>query len=71
MTAHDLDDIDRAIVRETQAGLDLTPRPYHAVAERLGIDAAEVMRRLALMLEAGVIRRIGRVMPGSMIGIRQ
>jgi DNA-binding Lrp family transcriptional regulator len=61
MTAHDLDDIDRAIVRETQAGLDLTPRPYHAVAERLGIDAAEVMRRLALMLEAGVIRRIGVV----------
>jgi siroheme decarboxylase len=61
MTAHNLDDIDRAIVRETQAGLELTPRPYHAVAERLGIDAAEVMRRLALMLEAGVIRRIGVV----------
>ena len=61
MTAHDLDDIDRAIVRETQAGLDLTPRPYHAIAERLGIDAAEVMRRLAFMLEAGVIRRIGVV----------
>ncbi len=61
MTAHNLDDIDRAIVRETQAGLDLTPRPYHAVAERLGIDAAEVMRRLAIMLEAGVIRRIGVV----------
>ena len=61
MTAHNLDDIDRALVRETQAGLDLTPRPYHAVAERLGIDAAEVMRRLAIMLEAGVIRRIGVV----------
>ncbi len=61
MTAHNLDDIDRAIVRETQAGLDLTPRPYHAVAERLGVDAAEVMRRLAIMLEAGVIRRIGVV----------
>lgn len=61
MTAHNLDDIDRAIVRETQAGLDMTPRPYHAVAERLGIDAAEVMRRLAIMLEAGVIRRIGVV----------
>ena len=61
MTAHNLDDIDRAIVRETQAGLDLTPRPYHAVAERLGIDAAEVMRRLAILLEAGVIRRIGVV----------
>ena len=56
-----LDEIDRRIVQATQAGLPLTPRPYHAVAERLGLTAELVMARMAAMLENGVIRRIGVV----------
>ena len=54
-----LDDIDRQIVVATQSGLPLVSQPYHAVALRLGIPAAEVMARMQNMLEAGVIRRIG------------
>jgi DNA-binding Lrp family transcriptional regulator len=56
-----MDDIDRALVRATQAGLPLVPHPYHALGEQVGIPADEVMRRLQAMLEAGVIRRIGAV----------
>ena len=56
-----LDEIDRRIVQATQAGLPLTPRPYHAVAERLGLTAELVMARMAAMLENGMIRRIGVV----------
>ena len=56
-----MDDIDRRIVVATQGGLPLTPRPYHAVAELLGLDASVVMERMQNMVERGVIRRIGAV----------
>jgi len=56
-----LDPVDRRIVAATQAGLPLTAQPYHAVAAQLGLNPADVMRRLARMLETGAIRRIGAV----------
>ena len=56
-----LDDIDRRLVVATQAGLPLVPRPYHALADQLGIAATEVQARLAHLLDCGVIRRIGAV----------
>ncbi len=56
-----IDDIDRALIVASQGGLPLVPRPYHAIAEQLGLSADEVMRRLKAMLETGIIRRIGAV----------
>jgi DNA-binding Lrp family transcriptional regulator len=56
-----LDDPDRALVRATQAGLPLVSRPYHAIAERLGLDVEDVKARLSAMLARGAIRRIGAV----------
>ena len=56
-----LDPIDRALVVATQGGLPLTPRPYHAIGEQIGVSGAEVMTRFSRMLEAGAVRRIGAV----------
>ena len=56
-----LDDLDRRIIAATQSGLPLVPRPYHALAETLGVPAQEVMERLRRMRERGVVRRIGAV----------
>ena len=56
-----LDAIDRAIIEATQAGLPRVSRPYHAVAEQIGVSAGQVMARMQRMLEAGMIRRIGAV----------
>ncbi len=56
-----IDDLDRRIIQATQEGLPLAPRPYHQVAEQLGVAPREVMARMARMLESGVIRRIGAV----------
>ncbi len=56
-----IDEIDRRIVKATQAGLPLCPCPYHAVADALGLAAEEVMARLHRMLVTGVVRRIGAV----------
>jgi siroheme decarboxylase len=65
-----LDDIDRAIVKATQGGLPFTERPYHAVAETVGLPPDQVMGRLRRMLETGVIRRIGAVPNHYAIGWR-
>ncbi|WP_292938425.1 AsnC family transcriptional regulator [Noviherbaspirillum sp.] len=65
-----MDAIDRAIIVATQQGLPLVARPYHAIAERLNLDAEEVMARLRRMQETGVIRRIGVVPNHYAIGYR-
>ncbi len=56
-----LDPIDRRIVAATQGGLPLVARPYHAIADELGLAPADVMRRMQNLLDAGAIRRIGAV----------
>jgi DNA-binding Lrp family transcriptional regulator len=56
-----IDDLDRRIVKATQAGLPLCPRPYHAIAETVGMSAEDVMARLRRMLAHGIVRRIGAV----------
>jgi DNA-binding Lrp family transcriptional regulator len=62
--------LDRGIVLASQTGLPLTPQPYHAIAAHLGIDAAEVMRRIERMLASGAIRRIGVVPNHFRIGVQ-
>ncbi len=56
-----IDAVDRRIVQATQGGLPLVARPYHAVADEVGVAAEEVMERLRRMLRLGIIRRIGAV----------
>lgn len=56
-----IDAIDRRIIAATQAGLPFVERPYHAIAETLGLPPEEVMRRLRRMLDERIIRRIGAV----------
>jgi DNA-binding Lrp family transcriptional regulator len=51
----------KPLILATQAGLPLTPKPYHAVAAQLGSDAATVIADLQILLDAGAIRRIGVV----------
>jgi len=56
-----LDDLDRQIIRATQAGLPLVIRPYEAVGAALGVSGEVVRLRLQGMLDQGLIRRIGAV----------
>ena len=56
-----LDELDRRIIRATQSGLPLVPRPYEAVGAALGIDGEQVRERLQAMLAEGLIRCIGAV----------
>lgn len=51
----------RPLILATQAGLPLTPQPYHALAAQLDTDAKTVIDGLQTLLDAGGIRRIGVV----------
>lgn len=64
------DAIDAALVRATQAGLPLVPRPYRAVAEAIGIGEGEVIARLAAMRDDGRLRRIAAVPNHYALGYR-
>ncbi len=55
------DAVDRQIIVATQSGLPRVARPYHAIADELGVTAEVVMYRLRRMLETGIVRRIGVV----------
>lgn len=65
-----IDAIDREIILATQGGLPLVPRPYHAIAARIGIAPEEVIARLARMQADGIVRRIGAVPNHYAIGYR-
>ena len=56
-----LDEIDRSIISATESGLPLTPQPYQTLAKQLNMTATDVMQRMSVMQEQGVIRRIGAV----------
>ncbi len=56
-----IDETDLRLIAATQAGLPRVPRPYHAVAEKLGLAPEDVMARLTRMQVSGAVRRIGLV----------
>jgi len=56
-----LDEVNRQIIQATQSGLPLVSRPYHDIAEGLGITASEVISRMKAMQDAGIIRRLAAV----------
>ena len=50
---------DRRLIAAARAGLPLVPRPYDAIGATLGVSGEVVRERLAGMLRAGSVRRIG------------
>lgn len=53
------DETDRRIINALQGDFPLVPEPYREVAARLGLDEAELLRRLDAMLERKVLTRFG------------
>jgi len=54
-----IDDMDRAILNMIQSDFPITPRPYLAIAERLGFSENDVIKQLGRLKKKGLIRRIG------------
>ena len=54
-----MDDTDRKIINGLHGGLAICERPYLEAAQRLGLDEADLIARLARLLQEGVLTRIG------------
>ncbi|PRD31069.1 UNVERIFIED_CONTAM: nirD [Trichonephila clavipes] len=59
---------DSALLHELSAGLALTPRPFAALAEALGRDEDAVIARVAALLAAGIITRLGVIVRHRALG---
>jgi DNA-binding Lrp family transcriptional regulator len=63
-----LDDLDRKILDLLQNDFPLAVQPFFVMAEGLSISEDELMSRIAVMKESGLIRRIGGIMDSRNLG---
>ncbi len=63
----DLDSL-QSVIHAVQGGLPLVPRPYREVGERLGWSEERVIDCLTMMLEQGIIKRLGVVVRHHELG---
>ncbi len=59
---------EQALVAAVQAGLPLVPRPFAAIADRIGLTEAEVIGRLRDLRDRGVFKRLGVVVRHRELG---
>lgn len=63
------DPIDRRLLNDFQSGLPLVPRPFAAIADRLGIPESGVIERLRRLTRAGAVSRVGPVFRPRRVGV--
>jgi DNA-binding Lrp family transcriptional regulator len=68
MLTMSLDASDRRLLSAVQHGLPITPRPYAALGERLGMSENEVLERLAQLKSQGLIKRLGIIVKHRELG---
>lgn len=56
-----MDDVDRHILEVAQSAFPVEPRPFEALAAKIGIGEEEALERIRRLQEAGVIREVGPV----------
>jgi len=61
---------DQDILQGLTLGLDLVDRPYSALARDLGRSEGDVLRRIAALVDAGVISRLGIIVRHRALGWR-
>lgn len=59
---------DEALLNAVQAEVPLTPRPFAALAQRLGEDEATVLARYQRLKDAGVIRQTSAILDTERLG---
>ena len=63
-------DQDRALLAAIENGLPLMPRPYAAIADRLGWNEADVIERLRQLTADGTVKRFGVIVRHHELGYR-
>ncbi|MGB5715521.1 MAG: AsnC family protein [Gammaproteobacteria bacterium] len=65
-----LNEQDRELIAAIQGGLPLVAKPYAAIAAQLGLTETQVIARLQLLQEVGLIKRMGVVVKHRALGYR-
>jgi DNA-binding Lrp family transcriptional regulator len=63
-----MDELDRCLVNALQGGFPMAERPFARVADELGLEEAEVIRRLARLRADGVLTRFGPMYDAERLG---
>ena len=56
---HTMDETDRLIINRIQSRFPIHERPYQALADELVVSEQELLNRVRVLKEKGIIRRIG------------
>ncbi len=67
-THHRPDEVDKRLLNAVQAGIPLTRRPYLGIAEAVGIDEDEVLRRMGVLKDAAIIRQVSAIFDTRALG---
>lgn len=54
-----IDETDKLIINRIQSDFPITPKPYLTIANELGLNEDQVIRRIKKLKKDGIIRRIG------------
>jgi len=65
-----MDKIDSQILQELQYNFPLSERPYEVIAARLKISKEGIWDRIQMMLDNGIIRRMGGSFDSNKLGFR-
>jgi DNA-binding Lrp family transcriptional regulator len=64
----ELDDVDRELLNALQWDFPVVPRPFAALAERLGLTESEVLERTQAVKDAGVLRQLSAIFDTRALG---
>ena len=64
----DIQDLEKRLLNDFQRDLPLEPRPFLAMAERLGVTEDEVLSALGDLRDTGAISRVGAVIRPNSVG---
>ena len=65
-----MDNLDKEILNEIQWTFPLTPKPYSEMAKKFGLSDQEMMQRLRVLKEAGIIRQISAIFDTRKLGYK-
>jgi siroheme decarboxylase len=63
-----MDERDRILLNEIQAGFPVEPHPYRVIGDKLGMEEKEVLARVAGLKREGIIRRVGASLDSRRLG---
>ena len=65
-----IDDLEKKIIHYLQGDLPLTVRPFAVLAEKIGIQEDELLKRIKLLKEQGILRRLGANLYHQRVGFK-